>query len=118
MVASSAAGQDYPDRASLSTRDDCELMAMVQSLPRRSRLREAAGEELVRRYAFLVHNAARRYGNSPEPFEELTQAGYIGLLNAINRFDATRGAELTAYAVPCITARSSATSGARGRHPL
>jgi DNA-directed RNA polymerase specialized sigma subunit len=50
----------------------------------------------VRRYAFLVHNAAQRYGNSPEPVEELTQAGYIGLLNAINRFDATRGAELTA----------------------
>jgi RNA polymerase sigma-B factor len=76
---------------------------MVQSLPRGSSPREAAGEELVRRYAFLVHNAARRYGNSPEPVEELTQAGYIGLLNAINRFDATRGAELTAYAVPCIT---------------
>jgi RNA polymerase sigma-B factor len=29
--------------------------------------------------------------------------GYIGLLKAINRFDAARGAELAAYAVPCIT---------------
>jgi DNA-directed RNA polymerase specialized sigma subunit len=53
----------------------------------------------VRRYAFLVHNAAQRYGNSPEPVEELTQAGYIGLLNAINRFDATRGAPATFISV-------------------
>jgi RNA polymerase sigma-B factor len=102
-VAALPAGQHYPDRASLGRCDDSELTALVQSLPRGNYLRETACEELVRRYDFLVHNAAMRYSNSPEPVEDLTQAGYIGLLKAINNFDATLGPGLTAYAIPCIT---------------
>jgi RNA polymerase sigma-B factor len=98
-----AEDRDYPDRASLRTRNDSELIGMVQSLPRECSLREAACEELVSRYGFLVRSAAMRYRNSPEPVEDLIQAGYVGLLNAINNFDATRGRELTAYAVPCIS---------------
>jgi RNA polymerase sigma-B factor len=57
----------------------------------------------VRRYDFLVHYAARRYSNSPEPVEELTQAGYVGLLKAITNFNTALGPGFTAYAVPCIT---------------
>ena len=76
---------------------------MVQSLPHDSSLREAACAELVSRYDFLVHHAAMRYRNSPEPQEELRQAGYVGLIKAINSFDAMRGPDLKAYALPCIS---------------
>ena len=76
---------------------------MVQSLPRDSSLREAACEELVCRYDFLVRQAAMHYRHSPEPPEELRQAGYVGLIKAINYFDATLGPDLKAYALPCIS---------------
>jgi RNA polymerase sigma-B factor len=102
-VAALPAGQDRPARSSLSTHDDIELIGMVQSLPRGSSLREAACEELVSRYDFLVHHAAMRYRNSPEPREELLQAGYVGLIKAINYFDPTLGPDLKAYALPCIS---------------
>jgi RNA polymerase sigma-B factor len=102
-VAALPAGQDRPARSSLSTHDDIELIGMVQSLPRGSSLREAACEELVSRYNFLVHHAAMRYRNSPEPREELLQAGYVGLIKAINYFDPTLGPDLKAYALPCIS---------------
>ena len=74
-VAALPAGQDRPARSSLSAHGDVELIGMVQSLPRGSSLREAACEELVRRYDFLVRHAAMRYRHSPEPLEELLQAG-------------------------------------------
>ena len=102
-MATLPAGLDYPDRASVGGCDDSELTALVQSLPRDNSLREAACAELVRRYDFLVHHTAMRYSNSPEPVEELLQAGYIGLLKAINNFDAARGPGLAAYAYPCVT---------------
>jgi RNA polymerase sigma-B factor len=79
------------------------LIGMVQSLPRDSSLREAACEELVSRYDFLVRHAAMRYRSSPEPLEELFQAGYVGLIKAINYFDVTLGPDLKAYALPCIS---------------
>jgi hypothetical protein len=74
-VAALPADQDRPSRSSLSAHDDIELIGMVQSLPHDSSLREAACAELVSRYDFLVHHAAMRYRNSPEPLEELHQAG-------------------------------------------
>lgn len=83
--------------------DDADLIVMVQSLPVGDRQREAAFEELVRRYQPLVHSYAMRYLHSPEPQEELVQAGYIGLLSAINNFDPSLGSSLLAYARPCIS---------------
>lgn len=74
MAASFPAGRDYPDMASLRTAADSEQISLAQSQPWQSALREAAGEELVRRYSYLVHQAARRYGNSAQPAEDLTQA--------------------------------------------
>jgi RNA polymerase sigma-B factor len=44
----------------------------------------------------------RRY-RGPEPEEDLMQAGYVGLLKAINNFDPGRDTGLAAYAQPCIT---------------
>lgn len=102
-MAALPAGQDRPARSSLSAHGDVELIGMVQSLPRGSSLREAACEELVRRYDFLVRHAAMRYRHSPEPLEELLQAGYVGLIKAINYFNATLGSDLKAYALPCIS---------------
>jgi RNA polymerase sigma-B factor len=44
----------------------------------------------------------RQYRGSPEPLEDLMQAGYLGLLKAINNYDPAFGSGLSAYATPCV----------------
>ena len=83
--------------------EDRELLILMRSLPRPSARRAAACELLVSRYRGLVRTCAMRYRNSPEPAEDLMQVGYVGLLKAINNFDPEVGANLGAYAVPCIS---------------
>ena len=82
---------------------DNELLKTIQSEPRGSKARDTACEELVGRYQALVRSCVLRYRDSPEPQEELMQVGYVGLLKAINNFDADIGESLAAYASPCIT---------------
>ena len=77
--------------------------ATIRSAPRDSRERGAACETLVLRYQPLVRYCAQRYWDSPESQEELMQAGYLGLLKAINYFDPARGTSLAAYAEPCVS---------------
>ena len=81
---------------------DTELVRLVRELPQGDPRREAAYEELINRFRPVVHGYARRYRHSPEAQEELIQAGYIGLLTAINNFDPAVGSSLLAYARPCI----------------
>jgi RNA polymerase sigma-B factor len=94
-----------PDRTlkDLAGLDDRELLGIVRLLPRASDRRAAAGELLVSRHQGLVRSCARPYLGSPEPAEDLMQAGYIGLLKAINNFDPAAGANLATYARPCIS---------------
>ena len=82
---------------------DAELIEIVQAHPVGSSEREGACAELVRRYQSLVFSCAARYLHSPEPQDELIQAGYVGLLSAINHFNPRFGNSLTAYARPCIS---------------
>jgi RNA polymerase sigma-B factor len=82
---------------------DAELLRTVQSLPRDNALREAACETLVNRYRPLVRSCVLHYKNSTEPYEELMQVGYVGLLKAINNFDPAIGTSLAGYAQPCVS---------------
>lgn len=63
---------------------------------------EKARDELVQRYLPLVRSLAGRYSGRGEPHEDLVQAGSIGLLLAIERFDTSRDVQFTTYAVPTI----------------
>lgn len=57
---------------------------------------------LVELYKNLVRSVAGRFANRGEPIEDLIGVGYIGLLNAIDRYDPERGVAFTAYATPTI----------------
>lgn len=59
-------------------------------------------DELVERFMPLAHKLARRYSNHPELLEDLDQVAAIGLINAVDRFDPTRGIAFSTYAVPTI----------------
>jgi RNA polymerase sigma-B factor len=61
-----------------------------------------ARERLVELYMPLVEALARRHGRRGAEHDDLMQAGSIGLLNAIERFDPKRGEEFVAFAVPTI----------------
>jgi len=62
---------------------------------------EAALERLVRANTRFVIDHSRRFANPTASltFEEIISEGIDGLLEAINRFDATQGTKLISYAV-------------------
>ena len=60
-----------------------------------------ARDRLIELYLPLVESFAHRYEGT-EDYDDLFQAGCIGLINAVDRFDLQRGGELAAFAVPNI----------------
>jgi len=59
-------------------------------------------ERLILAHSNLARYLARKFANRGEPLEDLTQVGMIGLMNAIDRFDPTRGIRFATYATPTI----------------
>jgi RNA polymerase sigma-B factor len=50
----------------------------------------------------LVVFLAKKFANRGEPLEDIVQVGYIGLLQAIERFEPQRGLEFSTFATPTI----------------
>jgi RNA polymerase sigma-B factor len=63
---------------------------------------ETAREELVRRYLPFAKNLALRYRGASESFDDLEQVANLGLVNAIDRFEPSRGTPFAAFASPTI----------------
>jgi RNA polymerase sigma-B factor len=61
-----------------------------------------ARDRLVQLYLPLVEKFAHRYERVGAEHDDLIQAGSVGLLNAIERYDRRRGEEFAAFAVPTI----------------
>lgn len=59
-------------------------------------------EELITENMGLVHACAHRFKGRGIEYEDLFQAGCIGLIKAADAFDPTRGFKLSTYAVPVI----------------
>jgi len=62
----------------------------------------AARDVLVDRFMPFARKLALRYIHSREPLDDLVQVAYIGLLNAIERFDPEQGKKFTTFAAPTI----------------
>ena len=78
----------------LSSKADTEL-ALIRRF-QRGDLR--AGDALIRAHAGLVRSIAHGYRLWGVPLEDLVQQGSIGLLKALQRFDAARTQSLQSYA--------------------
>lgn len=63
---------------------------------------ESAREELIESHLNLVRFLVAKFLNRGEDFDDLMQVGTIGLINAIDRFDPSRGLEFTTLATPTI----------------
>jgi RNA polymerase sigma-B factor len=63
---------------------------------------QAARAELVELYMPLARRMASRYSGVSEPYDDLLQVASLGLLGAIDRFDASRGTPFAGFAKPTI----------------
>jgi len=59
-------------------------------------------DELVKRMLPFARRLAIRYRYTDEPFEDLAQVAYVGLIKAIDRFDQSRGRPFPSFATPTI----------------
>jgi len=59
-------------------------------------------EQLIVQHLGLVSALARRFGADGRELDDLIQVGAIGLIQAIDRFDPSRGVAFRSYAVPTI----------------
>jgi RNA polymerase sigma-B factor len=63
---------------------------------------QRAREALIERYLPLARRLARRYQRTEEPMDDLVQVASLGLIKAVDRFDAEREILFSSYAVPTI----------------
>jgi RNA polymerase sigma-B factor len=61
-----------------------------------------ARDRLIEQHLPLARALAGRYAGRSEQLDDLVQVASIGLIKAIDRFDVSRGVELTTYAIPTI----------------
>lgn len=59
-------------------------------------------EEMICGNIGLVHSCARRFRDRGLEYDDLFQAGCLGLTKAVDGFDASRGLQFSTYAVPVI----------------
>jgi len=114
-----ADGEAQVEVVSMKPREAAETKEAVERAPaKRKKRRDAATPELFEKYQKtrdpqvreelilahmnLVRYLARKFANRGEPLEDLTQVGMIGLMNAIDRFDTSRGIRFATYATPTI----------------
>src|SRR6185437_15695571 len=61
-----------------------------------------ARDAVFDQFSPLARRLARRYRTSHEPFDDLLQVAFVGLLGAIERFDPSRGCSFGSFAIPTI----------------
>lgn len=75
-----------------------EFAGLAPEHPRRPQLRE----ELVTGYLPLAEHVAQRFSGRGVAKEDLVQVARLGLVNAVDRFDPSKGGEFLAFAVPTV----------------
>lgn len=90
----SARGSEYND----VNERFIEIDALPSDDPHRAELRDA----LVTRCLPLAEHIARRFDGRGESHDDLVQVARLGLVNAVDRFDVSRGFDFVSFAVPTV----------------
>ena len=59
-------------------------------------------QQVIERFIPLAKSLAARYRSGREPFDDLLQVAYEGLIKAVDRFEPGRGVSFSSYATPVI----------------
>ena len=79
-----------------------ELLTVLVSLPHDSARARECRTTIIESYLPMATRLARRYRNRGQAMDDLIQTARLGLVGAVERFDPTRGADFTPYAVATI----------------
>lgn len=82
--------------------DGVGLLATLAALPADDPLRPALRERTIAAFAPMARRLAHRYDGRGEPLDDLVQTAMVGLIKAVDRFDAGRGVDFVGFAVPTI----------------
>ncbi|MFT8179715.1 SigB/SigF/SigG family RNA polymerase sigma factor [Mycobacteroides chelonae] len=80
--------------------DVANLISVLRSLPSGSLDYRRQLERIITLCLPLADNIAWRFARRGQEHEDLVQVARLGLLHAVNRFDATKGGNFLAFAVP------------------
>ena len=80
-------------------REDGPLAERIERARRLHGCIERSREQLVLDNLYLVPQVVRQFHTGPIPIGDLVQEGHVGLLQAVDRFDPSRGYRFATYAV-------------------
>jgi len=81
---------------------DAPCKNLIEQIERFQRIADQAREDLTEANVRLVASIAHKFSNSPSEFEDLVSDGNMILLNAIDKFDYSRGFRFSTYATHAI----------------
>ncbi|MBB2947263.1 RNA polymerase sigma-B factor [Actinoplanes lutulentus] len=91
-----------PAEASTSTDPASELINAMAAMPIGHPSRPGLRDRAIEAWLPLARHLANRYANRGEPRDDLHQVAMMGLIKAVDRFDADRGIDFAGFAIPTI----------------
>ncbi|AGL17307.1 SigB/SigF/SigG family RNA polymerase sigma factor [Actinoplanes sp. N902-109] len=79
-----------------------ELIAAFAALPATHPSRSRVRDRAIEAWMPMARHLANRYAGRGEPLDDLVQVATIGLIKAVDRFEADRGVEFAGFAIPTI----------------
>ena len=79
-----------------------ELIAALAALPAGHPSRPALRDRTIEAWMPLARHLANRYAGRGEPADDLFQVASLGLIKAVDRYQADRGVEFAGFAIPTI----------------
>jgi RNA polymerase sigma-B factor len=76
------------------------MFVSMRRLPAESHEYRTARDGIVARCLPMADHVARHFNNRGEALEDLTQVARLGLINAVDRYDAEKGSNFVAFAIP------------------
>jgi RNA polymerase sigma-B factor len=95
---------DTPAPAGTATSADRagELINTMAVLPAGHPSRSGLRDRVIEAWLPLARHLSSRYANRGEPRDDLYQVAVVGLIKAVDRFDAGRGVDFAGFAIPTI----------------
>jgi RNA polymerase sigma-B factor len=79
-----------------------EALRDLAELPAHDPARPVVRDEVIVAWLPLATDLAHRFAGRGEPVQDLVQTATVGLIKAVDRFDASRGHDFASFAVPTI----------------